>query len=119
LNLSGGIDLNTSIWRDDRAGACEAAQDPIAKGRQQPAEAKEKVAHKEDFYNRTMLVGDFKGESVQDAKPKVRDAMIKAGLAFAYAEPESLVITRSNDECVVAPMDQWYLVYRGRVEEAD
>lgn len=76
----------------------------------QLAEAKE-LAYKEGFYNGTMLVGEFKGSSVQEAKPKVRDAMIKAGTAFAYAEPEGLVISRSGDECVVALMDQWYLDY--------
>ncbi|KIY48536.1 leucyl-tRNA synthetase [Fistulina hepatica ATCC 64428] len=76
----------------------------------QLAEAKE-IAYKEGFYNGTMVVGEFKGESVQDAKPKVRARMIEAGLAFAYAEPEGLVISRSADECVVALMDQWYLDY--------
>ncbi|KDN49221.1 leucyl-tRNA synthetase [Tilletiaria anomala UBC 951] len=74
------------------------------------AEAKE-LAYKEGFYNGTMLVGSFKGESVQDAKPKVREEMIKAGLAFAYAEPEGRIISRSADECVVALCDQWYLDY--------
>jgi len=76
----------------------------------QLTEAKE-IAYKEGFYNGTMLVGEFKGMSVQDAKPKVREAMIKEGQAFAYAEPEGLVISRSGDECVVALMDQWYLDY--------
>ena len=80
------------------------------KDTKQLAEAKE-VAYKEGFYNGTMIIGEFKGESVQDAKPKVREAMIKAGLAFPYAEPEGLVISRSADECVVALMDQWYLDY--------
>lgn len=80
------------------------------KDTKQLAEAKE-IAYKEGFYNGTMIIGEFKGESVQDAKPKVRDAMIKAGLAFPYAEPEGLVISRSADECVVALMDQWYLDY--------
>ena len=28
-----------------------------------------------------------------------------------YLEPESLVMSRTNDECVVAMTDQWYLVY--------
>lgn len=74
------------------------------------AEAKE-LAYKEGFYSGTMLVGDFKGQSVQDAKPRVREQMIKAGLAFAYAEPEGLIISRSSDECVVALCDQWYLDY--------
>ena len=80
------------------------------KDTKQLAEAKE-IAYKEGFYNGTMTVGEFKGESVQDAKPKVREAMIQAQLAFAYAEPEGLVISRSADECVVALMDQWYLDY--------
>ena len=80
------------------------------KDTKQLAEAKE-IAYKEGFYNGTMTIGEFKGESVQDAKPKVREAMIKAGLAFPYAEPEGLVISRSADECVVALMDQWYLDY--------
>ncbi|THH16229.1 hypothetical protein EW146_g4378 [Bondarzewia mesenterica] len=76
----------------------------------QLAEAKE-LAYKEGFYNGTMLVGEFKGQSVQDAKPKVRANMIEKGVAIAYAEPEGLVISRSADECVVALMDQWYLDY--------
>lgn len=80
------------------------------KDAKQLAEAKE-IAYKEGFYNGTMLVGQYKGESVQDAKPKVRASMIEEGLAFAYAEPEGLIISRSADECVVALMDQWYLDY--------
>jgi len=80
------------------------------KDTKQLAEAKE-IAYKEGFYNGTMTIGEFKGESVQDAKPKVRQRMIDEGLAFAYAEPEGLIISRSSDECVVALMDQWYIDY--------
>lgn len=76
----------------------------------QLAEAKE-LAYKEGFYNGTMSVGEFKGEPVQEAKNKVRTSMVKNGVAFAYSEPEGLVISRSADECVVALMDQWYLDY--------
>lgn len=76
----------------------------------QLAEAKD-IAYKEGFYNGTMLVGTFKGQSVQDAKPKVREEMIKASLAFPYAEPEGKIISRSADECVVALCDQWYMDY--------
>ncbi|CAO1623406.1 unnamed protein product [Sympodiomycopsis kandeliae] len=76
----------------------------------QLAEAKE-LAYKEGFYGGKMLVGEFKGQSVQDAKPRVREQMIKAGLAFAYAEPEGLIMSRSSDECVVALCDQWYIDY--------
>ena len=81
-----------------------------AKDAKQLAEAKE-IAYKEGFYNGTMLVGDFKGLPVQEAKPRVREQLIAAGLAFAYAEPEGLIISRSSDECVIALMDQWYLDY--------
>ena len=60
-----------------------------------------------------MSVAKFKGESVQDARPKVREAMIKAGVAFAYTEsgPGGLLISWSADECDVALMDQWYSDY--------
>lgn len=81
-----------------------------AKDKNQLAEAKE-LAYKEGFYNGTMLVGSYKGEAVQEAKTKVRDEMIRANLAFAYAEPEGKIISRSADECVVALCDQWYMDY--------
>lgn len=81
-----------------------------AKDTKQLEEAKD-IAYKEGFYSGTMLVGEFKGEPVQEAKAKVRESMIKQGVALAYAEPEGLVISRSSDECVVALMDQWYLDY--------
>jgi len=80
------------------------------KDTQRLAEAKE-IAYKEGFYQGTMLVGEFKGLSVSEAKPRVRDRLIEAGLAFAYAEPDKFVKSRSGDECVVALMDQWYLDY--------
>jgi leucyl-tRNA synthetase len=103
--------LSTPTYGDLTAGALvKQFKIQSQKDVKQLAEAKE-IAYKEGFYSGTMVVGDFKGESVQDAKPKVREAMIKAGLAFAYAEPEGMIISRSGDECVVALMDQWYLDY--------
>ena len=80
------------------------------KDAKQLAEAKE-AAYKEGFYSGTMLVGEFKGQPVQEAKNKVRDSMIAKNLAIAYAEPEGLVVSRSADECVVALMEQWYMDY--------
>lgn len=80
------------------------------KDTKQLEEAKE-LAYKEGFYNGTMLVGEFKGEKVETAKPKVRKLLIDAGLAFAYSEPERKVVSRSGDDCIVALMDQWYLDY--------
>ena len=80
------------------------------KDTKQLAEAKE-IAYKEGFYNGTMIIGEFKGLSVQEAKPRVRESLIASGQAIAYAEPEGLIISRSSDECVIALMDQWYLDY--------
>ncbi|PRT55682.1 Leucine--tRNA ligase, cytoplasmic [Wickerhamiella sorbophila] len=74
------------------------------------AEAKE-IAYKEGFYMGVMAVGKYAGEKVEDAKPKVREDMVKAGQAFVYSEPEGLVISRSGDECVVSLEDQWYNDY--------
>ena len=76
----------------------------------QLAEAKD-IAYKEGFYQGTMLIGSCKGMTVQEAKSKVKQEIIDAGLAFEYQEPESLVMSRSADECVVALVDQWYMDY--------
>ena len=76
----------------------------------QLAKAKE-LAYKEGFYQGVMKVGDFKGEKVEVAKPKVRQQLIDNNEAFAYSEPEGLVISRSGDECIVALMDQWFIEY--------
>jgi leucyl-tRNA synthetase len=74
-------------------------------------EKAKELAYKEGYYQGTMLVGDFKGEKVEVAKPKVRQQLIDAGEAFPYSEPERRVISRSGDNCIVALMDQWYLDY--------
>ncbi|KAH8759895.1 leucyl-tRNA synthetase [Diaporthe sp. PMI_573] len=74
------------------------------------ADAKE-LAYKEGFYQGTLLVGKYKGEKVEIAKNKVRADLIDAGEAFAYAEPEGAVTSRSGDKCIVALMDQWYINY--------
>jgi leucyl-tRNA synthetase len=74
------------------------------------AEAKEQ-AYKEGFYNGTLIVGEFKGQKVQEAKDKVRNSLIQAGDAFPFADPSGEVISRSADECVVAYVPQWFLNY--------
>jgi leucyl-tRNA synthetase len=78
------------------------------KDQKQLAEAKE-LAYKEGFYQGQMLVGDFKDEKVEAAKPKVRAQLVEAKLAFAYAEPENKVVSRSGDECTVGKL--LYLTY--------
>ncbi|PVV03433.1 hypothetical protein BB560_002087 [Smittium megazygosporum] len=69
------------------------------------------LAYKEGFYNGTMLVGKYAGKPVQEAKPLVREDLIASGDAFAYAEPEGLIMSRSGDECIVALRPQWYIDY--------
>uniref|UniRef100_A0A6U6DA86 leucine--tRNA ligase n=1 Tax=Odontella aurita TaxID=265563 RepID=A0A6U6DA86_9STRA len=58
-----------------------------------------------------MQVGPYSGKKVCDAKPIIKQEMIDAGQACLYFEPESKVMSRTNDECVVAATDQWYLAY--------
>ncbi|KAJ9621979.1 cytosolic leucyl tRNA synthetase [Taxawa tesnikishii (nom. ined.)] len=80
------------------------------KDAKQLAEAKE-LAYKEGFYKGTMVYGQYKGKSVEEAKPLVRQILIDSGDAFNYAEPDGLVISRSGDDCVAGFLDQWYLNY--------
>ena len=54
-----------------------------------------------------IAVGEYAGEKVQDAKKKIQDVMVTRGEAVLYQEPESTVISRSGDVCVVALCDQW------------
>ncbi|CAG8715087.1 13378_t:CDS:10 [Dentiscutata erythropus] len=89
---------------------CQQKKINSQKDRVQLTEAKE-IVYKEGFYNGVMLIGDFKGKPVQEAKPLVRDLLISNGQGFLYSEPEGLVMSRSGDECVVALCDQWYLDY--------
>lgn len=58
-----------------------------------------------------MLVGNYKGDKVQDAKIKVKKDLIESGLASVYHEPDGLVMSRSGDQCIVTYIDQWYLNY--------
>jgi len=80
------------------------------KDTKQLEEAKE-LAYKEGFYQGIMEAGDFKGEKVEVAKPKVRQQLLDAKEGFAYSEPEKKVVSRSGDDCCVALMDQWYIDY--------
>lgn len=80
------------------------------KDSKQLEEAKE-LAYKEGFYQGIMDYGEFKGEKVEVAKPKVRKQLLDAREGFAYSEPERKVVSRSGDDCCVALMDQWYLDY--------
>ena len=58
-----------------------------------------------------MLVGVGQNMKVQEAKPLVKKMMVDNNEAATYYEPESEVISRSDDECVVALCDQWFITY--------
>jgi leucyl-tRNA synthetase len=73
-------------------------------------EAKDRV-YQAGFYQGVMLMGKYAGKKVFEAKNLVRADMLAEGTAALYWEPESEVISRSGDECVVAELDQWYLKY--------
>ena len=73
-------------------------------------QAKDEVYLK-GFTDGVMLVGECKGMKVCDAKPILKSKLIQSGDAMIYFEPESVVMSRSGDECIVALTDQWYLVY--------
>ncbi|KAJ5505440.1 Aminoacyl-tRNA synthetase class 1a anticodon-binding [Penicillium expansum] len=76
----------------------------------QLAQAKD-LAYMEGFYKGTMLVGNYKGEAVSDAKDKVRKDLYDSGDAFPFADPMGKVVSRSGDDCVVAFLGQWFLNY--------
>lgn len=80
------------------------------KDAKQLAEAKD-LAYKEGYYKGTMLIGDFRGQKVEDAKTRVKKQLIDNGEAFEYAEPNGHVVSRSGDECVTAYLGQWFLNY--------
>ncbi|CAG9765535.1 unnamed protein product [Ceutorhynchus assimilis] len=73
-------------------------------------QAKEMVYLK-GFYDGVMLVGDYKGQKVQDMKKLIQKSLCDNNEAVVYYEPEKLIMSRSGDECVVALCDQWYLDY--------
>nr|XP_033323492.1 leucine--tRNA ligase, cytoplasmic [Megalopta genalis] len=74
------------------------------------SEAKE-MAYLKGFYDGILLVGKYKGSKVQEAKKEIQKDLISEGKAVLYYEPERKVMSRTNDECVVALCDQWYLDY--------
>lgn len=83
---------------------------------EQLGEAKEQ-AYKLGFYQGKLIVGEFAGKSVQEAKGLVRQSLLDPGDAIVYCEPDGLAISRSGDECVAAYLDQWFLTY-GSADEA-
>ena len=78
--------------------------------KRQLEEAK-RLTYLKGFTDGVMLVGEYAGKKVQEAKPLMRKKLIESGEASPYCEPEKEVMSRSGDECVVALTDQWYITY--------
>ncbi|KAK9161538.1 hypothetical protein Syun_007879 [Stephania yunnanensis] len=74
------------------------------------AEAK-RLTYLRGFTEGTLLVGEYTGMRVQEAKPLIRNNLLEINEAVMYSEPEKKVMSRSGDECVVALTDQWYITY--------
>ncbi|XP_021368908.1 leucine--tRNA ligase, cytoplasmic-like isoform X2 [Mizuhopecten yessoensis] len=86
--------------------ACEDFKILSQNDREKLQEAKQTV-YKKGFYEGVMIVEGYKGQKVENVKKIIQEMMIKSGDALKYMEPEKKVISRSNDECVVANCDQW------------
>ena len=72
--------------------------------------AKEEVYTK-GFYLGIMDVGPYKGQSVIDAKNKVKEDLLNNNEGILYYEPEGVIKNRQGEKCVVALVDQWYICY--------
>jgi leucyl-tRNA synthetase len=90
--------------------ACEEFKVTSQNDKDQLTKAKDTVYLK-GFYSGVFTVEKYKGIKVQEAKPQIREEMIKNNQACTYYEPEKKVVARSGDVCVVALCDQWYLKY--------
>mmetsp|Transcript_3412 Transcript_3412/g.5764 ORF Transcript_3412/g.5764 Transcript_3412/m.5764 type:complete len:884 (-) Transcript_3412:170-2821(-) len=73
-------------------------------------QAKDKVYLK-GFYEGKMIVGIAVGETVEKAKPKVKQHLFDEKLAVPYYEPEGEVVSRTGDKCIVASCYQWFMGY--------
>ena len=89
---------------------CEKLKIQSANDKKKLEQAKDETYLK-GFTSGIMKVGPYAGQKVSDAKLKIKEEMIAANQAHLYFEPESRVVSRTNDECVVAATDQWYLAY--------
>lgn len=74
------------------------------------AEAKAEVYQK-GFYSGKLLVGEWAGNSVFEAKNEIRAKLLAENQAIKYWEPDGVCFSRTGGVCVVALLDQWYINY--------
>lgn len=103
VSIPGYGDLSAQAVCDELKIKSQNDKDKLAKAKE--------LVYLKGFYEGVLLVGSQKGSKVCDAKTVIRQELIDSGDAIPYWEPESLVMSRSGDECIVAHLDQWYLTY--------
>lgn len=57
------------------------------------------------------MVKPYEGRSVESVLPELMEQKLKECVWFKYAEPESEIMSRSGDVCVVSLTDQWFIDY--------
>jgi leucyl-tRNA synthetase len=60
------------------------------------------ICYQKGFYEGIMKVGPCAGMKVEEAKPIMKKLLLDQNQAILYHEPESEVVSRSGDQCVVA-----------------
>eukprot|EP00835_Amoeboradix_gromovi_P004038 NODE_294_length_11497_cov_0.618530.p1 type:complete len:963 gc:universal NODE_294_length_11497_cov_0.618530:10273-7385(-) len=102
--------INTPISQLVAIDSCTKFKVKSPNDKDQLVKAKE-MAYKLGFYSGVMLTGKYCNKTVSECKALVKQDLISDNLAFVYCEPESKIVSRSGDECVVNLCDQWYLDY--------
>jgi leucyl-tRNA synthetase len=54
---------------------------------------------------------EYCGQHPTIARENIRNDLINSNALFPYYEPESTVVSRSGDECIVCLTDQWFINY--------
>ncbi|KAA8528005.1 hypothetical protein F0562_035126 [Nyssa sinensis] len=103
--------INTPDYGDKSAEKVCTEMKIKSQNEREKLEAAKKIIYKGGFYEGTMLVGEYAGMRVQEAKNLIKSKLLELGQAVIYSEPEKMVMSRSGDECVVALTDQWYITY--------
>ena len=96
-------DVSAEYW-------CEKLEITSQKDKAKLTQAKAET-YLHGFNNGVMIIGPYEGMKVSEAKLRVKEDMVKSKDAVLYFEPESQVMSRSGEECIVAHTDQWYLKY--------
>lgn len=79
---------------------CEEFKVASYKDAENITKAKDKC-YGEGFREGVMTVGLGAGKKVEEVKPLVKQFMIENGFAVPYSEPESEVVSRTGDSCIV------------------